>query len=324
MMNKRDPKPNYGRLIDMKTIGLLIIVSIAIALFFAIGPSNTSLTEPESARLELKREMLKVVEQSKPAWQHDIRPLPVGSSSVSPRFVANTTYRPGTTRPVKVTAGDMYSEENLKGKTRWWLLAHNNEEAKWLDYYGYPTVAEEERLDSASDADLDALIANGDRNAKAHQVIRAAKRALVSPQTARDSIVAANTMESLLATDGPYQAYTIARGFGEMLKMYQDLPTEQRTEDIRKTLRTYDLCSQMAFALGKAYGDSTYDFTYKTMRFMSDDVENGIRIREISALQVMPALAAGASYRASAGLPPLTILSRPDGRSSTGQIIERY
>lgn len=310
----------------MKAIGLITLVIVVVVLFFAVRHFNAPHSEPTAAFLDLQRQMNEAVERSKPDWQRAAdaarTAAPNAAKSAPSGIAASTTYKPGVIRPVKVTAGDLYSWENLKSKTRWWLLAKNTDDAKWMDQYGYPTVAEEEMLVSASDADLAALVASGDLNAKAHQAVRLAKRALMSPSSPQDVVVAGSTMEYLLMEGGPYQALTVMRGFGEMLKVYRDLPPEQQTEDMRKALRTYDGSRQIAAALHVAYGERVLGRTYEMMGLMNNDVENGLRIPDIKADAAMATLASNAKYRA--GLPPLTILARPDDFPASNQIVERY
>jgi len=106
--------------------------------------------------------------------------------------------------------------------------------------------------------------------------------------------------------------------------MYRDLAPEQQTEDMRKALRTYDMARQVAAALGVAYGDRTFTYTSNTMGFVRSDVEQGLRIPDLKAEGAMAALANNARYRVSAGLPPLTILARPDDFPASHQIVQRY
>lgn len=312
----------------MKAVGLFTLVAAAVVLFFAVRHFNAPRSEPTAAFLDLQRQMNDAVERSKPAWQRTAdaaRTAAPNTAKTAPSsLVTTTTYKPGVTRPVKTTTGDLYSWDMLKSKTRWWLLAKNNEDAKWMDQYGYPTAAEEEMLVSASDADLAALVANGDLNAKAHQAVRLAKRALMSPGSSQDAVVAGSAMEFLLQQGGPYQALTVMRGFGEMLKIYRDLPPEQQTEDMRKALRTYDVARQVAADLHVVYGERILIRTHEMMGLMNSDVEQGLRIPNLKADGAMSALANNARYRISAGLPPLTILARPDDFPASNQIVERY
>ena len=327
-MNTLNSNPIPRTSISMKAIGLITLVAAAVGLFFAVRHFNAPRSEPTAAFLDLQRQMNDAVERSKPTWQRTAdaarTAVPNPAKSGLSDLATSTTYKPGVMRPVKITTGDLYSWDMFKSNTRWWLLAKNSEDAKWMDQYGYPTVAEEEMLVSASDADLAALAANGDLNAKAHQAVRLAKRALMSPASSQDAVLAGSTMEVLLGQGGPYQALTVMRGFGEMLKMYRDLAPEQQTEDMRKALRTYDMARQVAAALGVAYGDRTFTYTSNTMGFVRSDVEQGLRIPDLKAEGAMAALANNARYRVSAGLPPLTILARPDDFPASHQIVQRY
>ncbi len=312
----------------MKAIGLITLVSAAVVLFFAVRHFNASRSEPTAAFTDSQRQMNDAVERSKPAWQRTAdaarTAAPNATKSGVSDLATGITYKPGVMRPVKITTGDLYSLDMRKSNTRWWLLAKNSEDAKWMDQYGYPTVAEEEMLVSASDADLAALAAKGDLNAKAHQAVRLAKRALMSPASPQDAVIAGATMGILLKVGGPYQALTVMRGFGEMLKTYRDLAPEQQTEEMRKALRTYDEARQIAASLGVVYDDRTFTYMSNTMGFVSSDVEQGLRIPDIGAEGAMATLATNARDRVSAGLPPLTILARPDNFPASHQIVQRY
>ena len=235
-----------------------------------------------------------------------------------------TTYLPGLARSVKASAGNLYSDENIKGK-RWWLYATSEDDAKWLDRYGYPTPAEEERLEKASDIELAALVASGDLNAKAIQAVREAKKAFLTG-TFEQIRVKAYILQRIVVDGGPYQALATMRGFGEILQLYSDIPEEQQTDAQRKALQELDIPQQIARGFLAAYGDqNSVNVSYNTMRFPAQRVDSRLKAPDLSAMSVMISFAASARRREEQNQPPLTIVPRPE--MSIGQstmIYERY
>ena len=245
--------------------------------------------------------------------------LPTGMPSGS----VNSTYFPGATRPLRASASQFGSTITLKTLPHWWLYAQSEAQAAWMDRFGYPTVAEEERLMNASDAELATLIANGDVNAKAHQVARLAKAAFASGVD-REVKIAFGQMYDLLMLNGPYQALTIRRNFGEMLQIYHDLPEAQKTDEKRAIIRKFDDPQQMANLIMLAFGNEDFvSATDRILPFVVQDIDPRLKWPTSSGESAMHLISGMASMRAMRGLPPLVIDTKPYVQEST-TMFERY
>jgi hypothetical protein len=148
-----------------------------------------------------------------------------------------TTYRPGMTRaqkPTNNTISNMIYDE----KKNWWLYGRSEKDAKWLDQFGYPTPEEHVRLSNTSDAELDGLAKNGDLNAKAHQAVRAAKKAYDTGNT-NDLVGASEILTASLNGGGPYQATMIGQGFSRMAAEFRRSPASEQTEERRNMIQMF-------------------------------------------------------------------------------------
>jgi hypothetical protein len=170
---------------------------------------------------------------------------------------SKTTYRPLVVRPLKQYAGARDASGSVEIQTPgWWLYANSQAEAEWLDYFGYPTPAEELSLAKMSDQELAALAASGDLNAGSHQAARAADE-VFKQENVEKTRLADGLQNKLLLEGGPYQAFTIYRAYGELLQAFQDLPVSEQTPKRRAILESYGRTAQLAYEIGSAYGDRT-------------------------------------------------------------------
>lgn len=238
----------------------------------------------------------------------------------------NITYLPGVARPTRVTEGNLMAFENLKNK-RWWLYARSELEANWLDRYGYPTPTQEEWLEKSSDADLTALVAAGDLNAKVIQAVRETKKLFLAG--AYDQMQArASHSQFIMAEGGPYQALATMRGYGDLLQTYSDLPEEQKTEAARKALRDLDVAQQIASGFLLAYGDrEAQRVAYHMLGIILQQSDARLKAPDLPATSVMNAFAGTARLREYDGKPPLVVVPRPFppfGKSESKMIYERY
>jgi hypothetical protein len=217
------------------------------------------------------------------------------------------TYRPGQPRAVGVYAGHLDANDR---KSNWYLYARSEQEIKWLDFYGFPTPAEHERLKRSTDDELKALVEAGDLNAKAHQAVRMAKGFFEKSDVSK-APTAQGTMGYLLMEGGPYQAITVLNAYGDMLTEFAHLPVDQRTEQQRKILDIYAICADDAFASGKLYGDFAMRATYNTIP-MGIKGELGLKTDLLSAASFANGVATASGERIAKGLPPITIMPRPE------------
>jgi hypothetical protein len=232
-------------------------------------------------------------------------PYSRNSTSAAP---TNITYRPGQPRAVAQFLGVLNADDR---KSNWYLYARSDQEAKWLDFYGFPTPAEDERLKQSTDAELKLLVDAGDLNAKAHQAIRLAK-AIFARKDINNAPIAQGTMGYLMMEGGPYQAITVLRAYGDMLTDFAYLPQEQRTEQQRKILEIYGISADHAYANGKIYGDYSIGVTHNTISPMGMRGELGLSSNSISAVSFANGVATASKERIERGLPPITIMPRPE------------
>jgi hypothetical protein len=190
----------------------------------------------------------------------------------------------------------------------WWIHPKTDEEARWMDTYGYPTAKEEERLRSASLDELKALADAGDLNAKAHWV----GRSFVSEFERGDFKIRNNftgRVEYLLTDGGPYQATTFMQYYGELLSAYSSLPQEQRTgkwvQNVQDLAPLFKLAEIQLKMLGDDVGLTVRGDVFAQaggyfqnyMQFPADGLAS--------------VLVVGATRRAEKGEPPLVIVPRP-------------
>jgi hypothetical protein len=222
-------------------------------------------------------------------------------------YAAGITYRPGQPRAVGIYTGQLDANDR---KSNWYLYARSEQEIKWLDFYGFPTPAEDARLKKSTDDELKVLVEAGDLNAKAHQAVRMAK-AFFEKNDVSKAPTAQGTMGYLLMEGGPYQAITVLNAYGDMLTEFAYLPADQRTEQQRKILDIYAICADDAFASGKLYGDFAMRATYNTIP-MGIRGELGLKTDSLSAASFANGVATASGERIAKGLPPITIMPRPE------------
>ena len=299
------------------------LLGLALAVFFGVSKFNSSQPASETASVE---------PTSAPATASKQSPLG-DAKNASASGMANkaetqinlgskVTYRPGITRPFRKMEGDLYSNA-YDNKIRWWLYANTEEDAQWLDRYGFPTPEEEERLVAASDAELSELVALGDQNAKAHLVVRAAKLAVMSGVDL-DVRKSSFNLNLLVDIGGPYQAFMVMQGVQEMLYAYDRLPKSQQTEAQRRAIEDFSYAQMSADALGTAYGDKNFFIARNTWRPRGGYTQEFQPKKELSATEATQRIAFIARTRYEGGLPPLTIVPRPNASYQTPTFFERY
>ena len=228
----------------------------------------------------------------------------------TPQIVAraDVTYRPGQTRATQQYMGTIDSKSITSD---WWLYARSEDEALWMDFYGYPTPTEEARLRAMSEANLKLLADAGDMNAKAHYWSRAMIGAFDKNDLQRLNI-ASGQIGDLLVKGAPYQAMTVMQGYGKLLVEYSRLPESERTEARIKMMKQFGSLYNLAQIQGEVYGD----LTVRTMNEQISNIAPGIPGQTmgmtIPGLQIGYYIANAARQREQMGLPPLTIKVRPE------------
>ncbi len=306
---------------------LVIAACFGIATLVWIGQHGSILESPTpegAAQIERNNKLRESIADLLPQ-KNNSQPLPPVAPSILPAI--NSTYRPGVTRPTRTTAGDFDTIEYRKSNPRWRLYAKTAEEARWLDQYGYPTPAEEAMLETASTETLQALVAGGDLNARAHYDVRRAKAAMES-KNPRDPIVAGAALDDLVTEGGPYQATVVRNGINQILDAYQSLPESEQTPERLKALAPLIYPQQVALLMGLLYDD-----VQTTNRNV--DVVLNLTIAEkypqlgslykIDERTVINSIQSNIKRRKSRGQPPLVITLRPnDFAERTNTIYERY
>ena len=221
---------------------------------------------------------------------------------------ADTTYRPGQTRAIQQYIGTIDSKSITSD---WWLYARSEDEALWMDFYGYPTPTEEARLRAMSEANLKLLADAGDMNAKAHYWSRAMIAAF-DKNDLQGLNIASGQIGEILLRGAAYQAMTVMQGYGKLLVEYKGLPESERTEERIKMLKQFGVLYNLAQIQGEIYGD----LTVRTMEQQISNIAPGITgqtmTMTIPGVQIGYFVANSARQREQMGLPPLMIKVRPE------------
>lgn len=145
---------------------------------------------------------------------------------------------------------------------RGWMLAYSAEDAVWLDRFGYPSLAEEEMLSSASDDALLALVQKGDLNARLHHRLRRVKAGIL----AGDKQVLnefGSDVGGLLANGGPYQAAKVASFFVDLTKNRAEMGKLDTTQ---LKLLEFEILNlyQTAKGISALFGDEPSQRNFRT------------------------------------------------------------
>lgn len=240
---------------------------------------------------------------------------------------ADITYRPGEARAFRQYTGPIDKKSTT---SYWWLYAQTEEEAKWLDYYGYPTPAEEAKLRASTEIELKLLADAGDLNAQAHYLSRLMSRAILSKDF-REAMALSGLSNDIYFSDlyalgSSYQATTFMQAYANTLTEFSGIPQLQQTELQRKLIR------EMAVTFNRSQ--------IQTQLFADDEAKTlGAQIYEnlagwfmqqamtssISGMSTASILSNAARHREELGLPPLTIKPRPKAPEGDSPIyLERY
>ncbi len=221
---------------------------------------------------------------------------------------ADTTYRPGQTRAIQQYMGTIDSKSITSD---WWLYARSENEALWMDFYGYPTPTEEARLRTMSEANLKLLADAGDMNAKAHYWSRAMIAAF-EKNDLQGLNIASGTIGEILLRGAAYQAMTVMQGYGKLLVEYKGLPESERTEERIKMLKQFGVLYNLAQIQGEMYGDLTVRTMEQQIRDIAPGIPGQTMAMTIPGVQISYFVANSARRREEMGLPPLMIKVRPD------------
>jgi hypothetical protein len=296
---------------------LLIVLAVAcLAVYFAIRQflpaGSTSDSTPSGGIKPTPAVNQPSVVQLQGAANQRALAVPIGS-------FAQRTYQPGKPHAVRQLTA---SVDKQNKSSAWWIHPKTEEEARWMDTYGYPTASEEARLRAASMAELQALADAGDMNAKAHWVGRSFVAAFEKGDLKSRNLYTGQ-VESLLNDGGPYQATTFMQYYAQLSSAYLALPEDQRAGKWAQNLQD----------LGPSF-----KFAETQLRMVGDEVGLAIRAdvvkqagpyfqasMEYSVDGLAAGLAAGARRRAERGEPPLAIVPRPKQPPGDSSFyLERY
>lgn len=220
----------------------------------------------------------------------------------------DVTYRPGQARLVKQYTGPIDKKSTT---SYWWLYAQSDEEAKWLDFYGYPTPSEEARLRSSTDAELKSLADAGDLNAKTHQFTRAMATALKTNDERIITFALGAEVGNILSMGAGYQATTIMQGYAKMLSEYGAIPEAERTKEQHNIILKLAPIYNAAQIQAEMFGDEPAETLSKRIYAESIGFMNQAMVSSVMGTQVAIAMGNSARDRESAGIPPLVIKARP-------------
>jgi hypothetical protein len=276
-----------------------VIAYFAIAHFFSTksltdgvsnGATNVQAIEPRPAQT--------ATASSKGAGQKALS-APIGGFS-------QLTYQPGKQHAVRQLTGVIVDRNNKT--SAWWIHPKTDEEARWMDTYGYPTAAEEVRLRAASLDELKALADAGDMNAQAHWVGRSFVSAFETGDIKSRNLYQGR-VEALLANGGPYQATTFIDFYGQLLSAYSALPEEQRTGKWVQNVQDLAPAFKNAEARLSMFGDDAGLAVRYDVFKQAGGYFQGFMDYSIDGL--VSSLSANARRRAEKGEPPLVIVPRP-------------
>lgn len=301
----------------------IMLVAAALAVYFGLAKFNDLSPESATSVSESMPASAVAVKQNPSSNAKNV--LASGAANKTTAQVdpaSRLTYRLGITRPIRKMDGELNSYFRNANK-HWWLYAKTEEDAQWFDRYGFPTPAEEQRLEAASDAELSELVAMGDENAKAHLAIRAAKLAVMSG-VELDARTSSGDLSLLVTIGGPYQAFMVMQGVQEMLYAYDRLPPSEQTAAQRKAIEDFSRVQMFADAMGTAYGDKNFFIARNRWRPRGGVFQEFQPKQELSATEAANRMAHSARVRIDAGLPPLTIVPRPDSEYRIPVYFDRY
>ncbi len=229
------------------------------------------------------------------------------------------TYQPGKQHPTRQLSAKVDPQNKLSA---WWIHPKTEDEARWMDIYGYPTAADEGQLRVASLEELKALMDSGDMNAKAHWV----GKSLVSDFEKGD-FKARNPftgrLESLLDEAGPYQATTFMQYYSQLLSAYRALPESERNGRNSQYVQDLGPLFKSAEARLRMVGDDigltiSADVNKQAGMYFQGSMEYSLD-------GLAAGLAAGAKRRAERGEPPFAISTRPKQPPGDSSFyLERY
>ncbi len=283
---------------------------------------GVSLSEPTS---NANQEHSSVLNSQANNLQQDVNAV---RSAVTATSASEITYRPQQPRAVKRYLGQIGSDNLISGHTPgWWLYASSEAEARWLDYYGYPTPTEEARLNASTDSELASLVERGDLNAKTHQVTRQVMKTFTEGNVQAMGTKVANARQ-LLIEGGPYQAFAIYKIYGDMLEAYGALPASEQTPERRAAIDRFDTIAQFGNEIGTTYNDVTF-LRLSNTAIQGERERLGLQdIKPATAGQLASGLGSRTAVRSNLGIPTV-LLPRPrepdlPNDSPNAVILERY
>ncbi len=245
---------------------------------------------------------------------------------LKPPTRADITYRPGEARAFRQYTGPIDKKSTT---SYWWLYAQTEEEAKWLDYYGYPTPAEEAKLRASTEIELTLLANAGDLNAHAHLLSRLMSQAVFSKDY-REAMALGGLSNrlyfgELFASGSSYHATTFMQAYANLLANFNATPQAQQTELQRKLIGEWAVTFNESQIQSQIFADDDAE------KLAKEIVENAPRsvqqamTSSISSMSTASILSYAARHRQEVGLPPLTIKPRPKAPPGDNPIyLERY
>ncbi len=239
---------------------------------------------------------------------------------------ADITYRPGEARAFRQYTGPIDKKSTT---SYWWLYAQTEEEAKWLDYYGYPTPAEEAKLRASTEIELKLLADAGDLNAQAHYLSRLMSQAVFS-ENFREMMALGGLSNrlyfgELYASGSSYQATTFMQAYANVLANYNAIPPAQQTEQQRKLIAEWAVTFNESQIQTQVFADGDAEKLAKEIVEKAPGFVRQAMTSSLSSMDTGSVLSYAARHREELGLPPLTSKPRPKAPEGDSPIyLERY
>ncbi len=239
---------------------------------------------------------------------------------------ADITYRPGEARAFRQYTGPIDKKSTT---SYWWLYAQTEEEAKWLDYYGYPTPAEEAKLRASTEIELKLLADAGDLNAQAHYLSRLMSQAVFS-ENFREMMALGGLSNrlyfgELYASGSSYQATTFMQAYANVLANFNAVPPARQTEQQRKLIAEWAVTFNESQIQTQVFADGDAEKLAKEIVEKAPGFVRQAMTSSLSSMDTGSVLSYAARHREELGLPPLTIKPRPKAPEGDSPIyLERY
>jgi hypothetical protein len=286
--------------LTLKNLALLVVALLAVPLivFLILGRAIPIADSEQSSAESQTSPVATTGDKSASVSQYDVQKSTLTQSGTAKAASATApssssvrmTYLPGQKREaVPVDA------KTLPINARW-LYATSEEEALWLDRYGYPTPTDEAWLMSADELALQQAVDAGDKNAAIHLSLRALTRNVKSGDLANARKAIDQVFKDAIAI-GPYGHTKTVFGIGEILQWYKKIPEADKKTELTEFIGALAGAHQGELAIAGLYGDLNFN---GHLRLYPSDIKP---LEKVEADYITSHVAAVASRQKSQGKP---------------------